>query len=682
MDRTIIYSGQVPQTTDLLTTNKQTMIALAKLCADLFGTATVATGLACVPTSPASMSVNINPGQIYQLANVDGTAYSAINADTTHSIVKQGILMDAQNFAITAPGTVGYSQNYLIQATYLDSDTNNTVLPYYNSANPTQAFNGPGGNGTLQPTTRAGQVSLQLVAGTAAATGSQTTPAVTAGYVGLWVITVANGQSTITSGNIAAYAGQPILPSSVLAAVQTGNLSYAVATGTANAHTIALTPALTARVDGMVIRYKAPAANNSAVTLNDGVGTANVVGGNHSALQGGEYAANGDAFVVWNSSIGGGSYILLDCTGGAMQTAPATKSQHAVQMGQIQTQAGTAFTTGGTAPAFTLTPSPAITSYVAGQRFRVNFNAVGTTGANTLNINGLGAVGLAQYGPDGAINPAVIPGNLLTDVEYNGSLMIVLDPVSSGYVGLLPVSASVASNALTCTLSPTALAFRSGTLSSGAITPLSTGTLSITVPSGATLGTVGGTQAMLALLVAYNGGTPVLCIANVAGGLDLSETNLISPTTISGSSNSASTIYSASAVSANSPYRVVGYVNITELTAGAWSSGPSLVQGQGGEAFAAMQSFGFGQTEQDVTASRLIGVTYYNTTSRPILVNVGLTSTATNQSAVINVNGVAFAGSSFPNAGFSIVVTAIVRSGASYQVPTGSYTLSAWKEIR
>jgi len=205
LDRSIIYSGQVPQTTDLLTTNKQTMIALAKLCSDLFGTATLISGLSCAPTSPASMSVNVNPGQIYQLANVDGTAYSAIPLDTTHSILKQGILLDAQSFALTAPGTVGYSQNYLIQATYLDNDINNTVLPYYNSANPSQAFNGPGGNGTAQPTTRAGQVSLQLVAGTAATTGTQTTPAVTTGYVGIAVITVANGQSTITAGNISAY---------------------------------------------------------------------------------------------------------------------------------------------------------------------------------------------------------------------------------------------------------------------------------------------------------------------------------------------------------------------------------------------------------------------------------------------------------------------------------------------
>lgn len=188
------------------------MIALAKLCADLFGTSTVVSGLNCVPTSPASMSVNITPGQIYQLANIDGTPYSALPADTAHSLLKQGILLDAQSFALTAPSTTGYSQNYLIQAAYLDNDINNVVLPYYNSANPSQAFNGPGGSGAAQPTTRAGQVSLQLVPGTAAPTNTQVTPAVTAGYVGLAVITVANGQSTVTNAGIVPYPNVPTAP--------------------------------------------------------------------------------------------------------------------------------------------------------------------------------------------------------------------------------------------------------------------------------------------------------------------------------------------------------------------------------------------------------------------------------------------------------------------------------------
>jgi hypothetical protein len=109
---------------------------------------------------------------------------------------------------------------------------------------------------------------------------------------------------------------------------------YAVATGTANAHVAAFSPPITTRTDGMVLRYKAPAANTGALTFNDGLGAVAVVGAAHAALQGGETAVNGDVWVQWNSSIGGGSYVLIDSTGGAVQVAPATQSQHAVQMGQ------------------------------------------------------------------------------------------------------------------------------------------------------------------------------------------------------------------------------------------------------------------------------------------------------------------------------------------------------------
>ncbi|MGM3277896.1 gp53-like domain-containing protein [Ralstonia sp. 24A2] len=284
MDRQIVYSGQVPQTTDLLNTNRQTMIALAKLCADLFGTSTVVSGLNCVPTSPASMSVNITPGQIYQQANLDGTPYSALPQDTTHSLLKQGILMDAQSFTLTAPTTTGYSQNYLIQAAYLDNDIGNVVLPYYNSANPSQAFNGPGGSGAAQPTTRAGQVSLQLVAGTAAPTNTQVTPAVTAGYVGLAVITVANGQSTVTNAGIVPYPNVPKAPGAgFLAAVGerfSSIQNLAVSTGlttaalgalmnvTASGQTITLPPAANCPNGTSVCVAYMQASGSTTVTRN------------------------------------------------------------------------------------------------------------------------------------------------------------------------------------------------------------------------------------------------------------------------------------------------------------------------------------------------------------------------------------------------------------------------------
>ncbi|MDM8356680.1 hypothetical protein [Pandoraea communis] len=307
----------------------------------------------------------------------------------------------------------------------------------------------------------------------------------------------------------------------------------------------------------------------------------------------------------------------------------------------------------------------------------------------------------------GPIDPSTLPGGVLPysfwfDTSGAYSVLRKRNASNTGWDGLAvapatqpehavqlgqifpDVSAAVVSNALTLQLTATsALAFRNPTLTNGAhvVAPIPV-SLSLTVPSGATLGTVSGTQAMLAVLVAYNAGSPVLCVANIAGGVDLSETGLISPTTIGATSNSANTIYSASAVSANSPYRVVGFVTVTEATAGTWATAPTLVQGVGGQALAALQSFGFGQTEQDITASRAIGTTYYNTTSRPIFVNVGMSTTAANQSAIIAVNGVNFIGSSFTTSGFSIAVTAIVRPGSSYSIPSGSYTLAFWRETR
>lgn len=54
----------------------------------------------------------------------------------------------------------------------------------------------------------------------------------------------------------------------------------------------------------------------------------------------------------------------------------------------VQSQTYTAFTTGGTSTAYTLTPSPAIAAYTAGQSFFVTFNA--TSGASpTLQISGV-----------------------------------------------------------------------------------------------------------------------------------------------------------------------------------------------------------------------------------------------------------------------------------------------------
>lgn len=227
-DRAIVYAGSIPQDKDVLLTNQYAMLGLGYLALDLLGSSTIASGLACTPTAPASLNVQIAPGRLYSQQNVDNTAYGSLGADTTHQILKQGILADAVSIPCAAPGTFGFSVNYLIQAAYQDLDTNLVTLPYYNIDNPEQPFSGPNNLGTAQATTRSGAVAVTVKPGIAATTGAQTTPAPDVGFVGLWVVTVANGQTSITSANIVAASSAPFSSGSFLGTMTGGTTAPTV----------------------------------------------------------------------------------------------------------------------------------------------------------------------------------------------------------------------------------------------------------------------------------------------------------------------------------------------------------------------------------------------------------------------------------------------------------------------
>jgi len=683
MDRQIVYPGQILPETSLLQMAKDAMIGSAKLAAAVLGTSTIANGFAVTPTGPASLQVVVAPGEIYSLTSIDALAFSTLPADTTHSIMKQGILLDAVTLTCAAPTTTGQSINYLVQATYQDVDSTPVLLPYYNSANPSLPFSGMGNNGLTQNTSRKGGAVVAVKAGVSATTGSQATPAPDAGYVGLQVVTVAYGQTTITSTSISQYASAPLLPSGLLQSIQSGNTAFAIDTGVANAYVCNFTPALTARSESMPLRFKVKTTSTGACTINDGLGVVPLVGGAHSALQNGELFATGDALILWNTSVGGGSYILLMCTGAPEQVANATQSQHAVPMGQIQAQAGTAFTTGGTAPAFTLTPVPAITALAAGQRFRASFNAAGTTGSNTLNVNGTGAKNLLQFDQNGNLQSANITSGLLTDVEYNGTSWVVLDPLPIFTRQLQSISASTASNALTFRLDPTSLDFRSATLSLGTINTRSIpSALFLTVPSGATLGTISATAARIVLLAIDNAGTVELAVVNLSGGNNLDETTLISTTAISASATAANVIYSTTART-NVPFRVVGFIDITESTAGTWATAPSRIQGAGGQVITALSGFGAGQAWQNLTSSRGVNINYTNTTGRTIYVAV-TNNSSPYQVMSIYVDGIAVMSTNTGGAGYSQQgnVGVPVPPGSVYQVQIPTGALYIWQEFR
>ena len=82
--------------------------------------------------------------------------------------------------------------------------------------------------------------------------------------------------------------------------------------------------------------------------------------------------------------------------------------------------------TAGAAPAFTLTPTPAIPAYGTYQRFRVQFNAT-PVGTPTLNVSTRGAKNLKQYNAAGEKVAAVIVLGMISDVVYDGTDFVVLD---------------------------------------------------------------------------------------------------------------------------------------------------------------------------------------------------------------------------------------------------------------
>src|SRR4051794_16484115 len=94
MDRSIAYVGEIALLDDFLRAQRYTMTALGSALQAILGSATVVDGLTCTPTSPASMQVKVAPGSIYSLQNLDSTTYGDLAADTTHQIVKQGVVLD------------------------------------------------------------------------------------------------------------------------------------------------------------------------------------------------------------------------------------------------------------------------------------------------------------------------------------------------------------------------------------------------------------------------------------------------------------------------------------------------------------------------------------------------------------------------------------------------------------
>ena len=242
---------------------------------------------------------------------------------------------------------------------------------------------------------------------------------------------------------------------------------------------------------------------------------------------------------------------------------------------------------------------------------------------------------------------------------------------------ILPITASVASNALTITLNPTTLDFRSSSLTSGTInTRTVSSPISVTVSSGSTLGTINATQSKLVVIALDNAGTVELAVVNIAGGNQLDETTLISTTAEggAGAADSINVVYSTTART-NVPYRVVGYVESTQTTAGTWATAPSTIQGAGGQALDTMGSLGYSQTWQTVTRSS--GTTYYNTTGRPIVFTFTANLTQVTTVTIGGANAVTVGAQPYVTQ-----ITVVVPPGMSYSATSAQAGLGNPRELR
>lgn len=188
---------------------------------------------------------------------------------------------------------------------------------------------------------------------------------------------------------------------------------------------------------------------------------------------------------------------------------------------------------------------------------------------------------------DGTLKSGLITG---TGVTYAAGIYSF-----NAFPPAYSISASVGSNALTINLlnqagntpttgAPALLNFRNTTLTTGVLSQLSvTGATSVTVPSTVTLGTTNSVAYRIYVGAINNAGTVELCVWNptvsTVSLFGVSEASLVTTSAVA-TGNSAGVLYSTTARS-SVPITIIGYIEISEVTAGTWNASPTVVQTMG-----------------------------------------------------------------------------------------------------
>ena len=196
-----------------------TQLALNSLMTNVT-TAGYFTGL--VVTNPSPNVISVGPGNLF--------IRDVINTVNSTSVVKQAMMLSTFTSGTLGSGlTTGQSINYLVQAkfNYLDSSGMTTsVIPFIDAT-----------NAYLPGALQVGELVVAIKAGTAASTGSQTTPTADSGYLPLYVVTSTYGS---TAPTVALASGAPLTNKMVHTATFTRPGSGAASTATVNSRSLQL----------------------------------------------------------------------------------------------------------------------------------------------------------------------------------------------------------------------------------------------------------------------------------------------------------------------------------------------------------------------------------------------------------------------------------------------------------
>lgn len=384
VDRPIIYDEEQGRTFDILRGWQEAMIALAEMEQDITGQISgQLAGLVASPTGPASLTINLAAGRIYQQSATDSTTYGALPSNT-QIIQQQGATAATQITFSTAALSAGQSQWALVEAQFAQvdevdpNDPTGGLLFYFNSANPAQPFQGPGNNQQIQNTVRLGSVSFRVVLGAPATTGSEVPPQPDTGWLPMYLVDLTFGQTQVTTGQILV-AG----PSAGLN-VPSNYPGAPFIAGLLNQHHKGIAGQapkidLTAEVQNQLPLLNVPASN----TTGGGLPVMKLFAGNPNGNVAGHANVNGANDICWDST----DNLLFICTTTGTTSTAVWTSVVGSSTSQFAggTSAGTANaqTIASTTPAgFAKTPGQVVTFTVGA--------GLTNTGAATLNVDATG----------------------------------------------------------------------------------------------------------------------------------------------------------------------------------------------------------------------------------------------------------------------------------------------------